>query len=175
MTSSSSFHFPYAALTNALAAASGAPLSKYGTTICATYSLLKNSHTPSLAMTIILSLSYNTISPSSGSHETPTEWATLSPRLRDMASPGISSLGSQTRWGPTAAPVAESVKAFIRPEREVMRRRSSSRSGLWSRESWCTCGCLCQVVEIRMERESPAFAMYSLLPYIYIVLHVVPL
>ena len=35
---------------------------------------------------------------------TPTDWATMSPIARDMASPGTQLVDSHTRWGPTGMP-----------------------------------------------------------------------
>lgn len=91
ITVSFSFHFWAAALTMALPACSGLFFKKNGQTILATYSFDKNSQTPSDAITKNLSDGSNDNCFTSGSHETPMECASPSPRLRLIARPGVSS------------------------------------------------------------------------------------
>lgn len=70
------FHFLYASLTSALAAASGALFAKKGWEIFATSSFGKNSQTPSLAITKYKSSGVISYSSNSGSGITPTLYAT---------------------------------------------------------------------------------------------------
>jgi len=51
--------------------------------------LLKNSHIPSLAINTILSFGVKIVYVYSGSHEQPTECATVSPIDLDIANPGL--------------------------------------------------------------------------------------
>ena len=60
---------------------------------------------PSLAINTILSYGVSTEYVMSGSHEQPTEWATVSPIDRDMARPGVFMFFTHTLYGPENRPL----------------------------------------------------------------------
>jgi len=69
----------------------------------------------------VIMLTKNACSPStswsskiSGSELTPAECATLSPKLRDMASPGMSAWASQTRAGPSIPSSYRTCRSFFK-------------------------------------------------------------
>ena len=100
MTVSFSRHLWAAARTRALPALSGEFFRQYGWTMQPISWLERYSKTPSLAITMNLSRLLRSKRVTSGSGETPTVWAIMSPIDLLIASPGISASRSQTRLGP---------------------------------------------------------------------------
>ena len=63
---------------------------------------------------------------------TPISRATVLPKARDIARPGIHAYFWNTRYGPICSPVASSMYRSTRPSLESIRCLSSLDSGLWS-------------------------------------------
>ena len=90
-----------------------------------------NSHTPSLARIKNLSASIRFISVISGIALTPTSAAAWSPKLLDIARPGISSCICQTLAGPKGLPYISLYAATLPPAFKIL-YYSSGSSALWS-------------------------------------------
>jgi len=97
-------------------------------TIFITSSLLKNSQTPSDASIKNLSSSLIYAVKISGSDITPTYYATKSPKLLDIASPGMFSYFSQTLLGPIGFPSKSRNGSTLPPELSIL-LSSFSQSG----------------------------------------------
>lgn len=97
MTSSSVFHQKKLSLISTFAAVSGVPYQSSNATNLATSSFVKNSHTPSDAITINESVGLIWNSKISGRALTPTLCAILSPSDQDIASPGMSYFSDHTQ------------------------------------------------------------------------------
>lgn len=93
---SSSIHRWWAFCTRASQAPAGSPLRTKGLMILRASSLLRNSQTPSVASSKQRSRGDREKPETSGSLVTPARAARVSPKERDMASPGRSSLASHT-------------------------------------------------------------------------------
>jgi hypothetical protein len=83
----------------------------------------------------------------------------------------MSSVGSQTLFGPISSPVSISLKASILPPLYRILFCSSGSSGLWSLVKACTLPCFPTIIAL----ESPEFADIILVPLRSRVQQVVPL
>ena len=130
------------------------------------------SHRPSDPRTINLSFGVKYLCVNSGSLLTPTDQATESPILRDIASPGICPADVQTRGGPNANPLTR-IASTLPPDLLIL-SSSSGRSGLWSLLSYIAF----QSPNSRCPstiRESPTFATTNKFFLRTAVQHVLPL
>ena len=143
------------------------------------WSLEMNSHTPSEARIKNLSASTKFISVISGIAFTPTSAAAWSPKLLDIARPGISSWRCQTLAGPSGFPCM-SLYAATLPPLDMILYYSSGSSALWSRLSGIPTSLLCPYYPAisfflaNEARESPTLAQNTLFPTIRTLTHVDP-
>ena len=104
---------------------------------------------------------------------TPTREATSSPKDRVIASPGISSLFSQTRRGPIGF-LSGSRKESMRPPLVIIRVASSFWLGFWSRlMAWATILPSLPYFTM-MPRESPTLTQKSFYPRVMMLTQVEP-
>jgi len=130
----------------------------------ATSWFVRNSQTPSEAMTMILSWSKILNFLISGSGMTPYLWANPSPIDQLIARPGISLSGAQTQNGPMSLP-SSSLKVSITPLHFSIRARSKGMQGLWSVVNCKTFTRPSSLTWTEIALESPRFAVYKVFPW----------